>query len=406
MMKAGDRIPTRACKTDGTVYRSWTTTIESVTADSIVTISHAGESVFNIKGEDYPLVHHYRAYYWFDKFYNLLEVFHTDGSLYHIYLNIASPPTFENGIMSFKDHELDVSKIPPGPAHLVDEDEFAEAVLKYNYSQEFQEKMYAAAREALELAEHWKAKPCPFGEHNVVACLRKRIAFIGPGVMAEAMIAGLLNKKLADAKNIIASGPRGERGEELKKKYGIKITTDNAAAIHEADVVVLSVKPQRLTEVMKGLKGIRSDALVLSIIAGATIKKMSTGLKHKAIVRSMPNTPGQIGEGITVWAASKEVTAEQQEMTRAILGALGEEVFVEDESYLDMATALSGSGPAYVFLFTEALDRRRRPHGIPAPHCRAACLADHQRLRVLLRRRGASPCHLAESSHLPGRDVC
>jgi uncharacterized protein len=162
MMKAGDRIPTRACKTDGTVYRSWTTTIESVTADSIVTISHAGESVFNIKGEDYPLVHHYRAYYWFDKFYNLLEVFHTDGSLYHIYLNIASPPTFENGIMSFKDHELDVSKIPPGPAHLVDEDEFAEAVLKYNYSQEFQEKMYAAAREALELAEHWKAKPCPY----------------------------------------------------------------------------------------------------------------------------------------------------------------------------------------------------------------------------------------------------
>jgi pyrroline-5-carboxylate reductase len=185
--------------------------------------------------------------------------------------------------------------------------------------------------------------------------LKKKIAFIGPGVMAEAMIAGLLHKKLADAKNITASGPREERGAELKKKYGIQITTDNAAAIHEADVVVLSVKPQRLTEVMKGLKGVRPDALVLSIIAGATIKKIGAGLKHKAIVRSMPNTPGQIGEGITVWTASKEVTGEQHEMTRAILGALGEEVFVEDESYLDMATALSGTGPAYVFLFTEAL---------------------------------------------------
>ncbi|MFN8434744.1 MAG: pyrroline-5-carboxylate reductase [Anaerolineales bacterium] len=185
--------------------------------------------------------------------------------------------------------------------------------------------------------------------------LKKKIAFIGPGVMAEAMIAGLLNKKLADAKNIIASGPREQRGEELKKKYGIQFTTDNSAAIHEADVVVLSVKPQRLTEVMKGLKGVRADALVLSIIAGATIKKIGTGLKHKSIVRSMPNTPGQIGEGITVWTSSKEVTEEQQDMTRAILGALGEEVFVEDESYLDMATALSGSGPAYVFLFTEAL---------------------------------------------------
>jgi pyrroline-5-carboxylate reductase len=185
--------------------------------------------------------------------------------------------------------------------------------------------------------------------------LNKKIAVIGPGVMAEAVIAGLLRRKLADPKNIIASGPRSERGGELSKKYEIKSTTDNASAVHEADVVLLSVKPQRLTEVMKSLKGIRGDALVLSIIAGATLKKLSTGLKHKAIVRSMPNTPGQIGEGITVWTASREVTEEQQEMTRAILGALGEEVFVEDESYLDMATALSGSGPAYVFLFTEAL---------------------------------------------------
>ena len=185
--------------------------------------------------------------------------------------------------------------------------------------------------------------------------LKKKIVFIGPGVMAEAMFAGLLRENLAKPENVTASGPRAERGLELQKKYGIKTTVDNASAVSRADVVVLSVKPQRLTEVMKGLKGVRSDALVLSIIAGANIKKISTGLKHKSIVRSMPNTPGQIGEGITVWTASKEVTEEEQEMARALLGALGEEVFVEDESYLDMATALSGSGPAYVFLFTEAL---------------------------------------------------
>jgi pyrroline-5-carboxylate reductase len=185
--------------------------------------------------------------------------------------------------------------------------------------------------------------------------LRKTIAFIGPGVMAEAMIAGLLNKKLARPENVIASGPRAARGMELHKKFGIKAALDNAAAVRRADVVVLSVKPQRLTEVMKGLKEVRAEALVLSIIAGASIRKISTGLKHKAIVRSMPNTPGQIGEGITVWTASREVTEDQQGLTRSILGALGDEVFVEDESYLDMATALSGSGPAYVFLFTEAL---------------------------------------------------
>ncbi|HZJ24962.1 MAG TPA: pyrroline-5-carboxylate reductase [Anaerolineales bacterium] len=185
--------------------------------------------------------------------------------------------------------------------------------------------------------------------------LKKKITFIGPGVMAEAMIAGLLHKKLAQPEEITVSGPREERGGQLHEKYGINTTTDNTSAASQADVVVLSVKPQRLSEVMKGLKGIRAEALVLSIIAGANIKKIGTGLKHKAIVRSMPNTPGQIGEGITVWASSKEVTEDQQETARAMLGALGDEVFVEDESYLDMATALSGSGPAYVFLFTEAL---------------------------------------------------
>lgn len=185
--------------------------------------------------------------------------------------------------------------------------------------------------------------------------LNIEIAFIGPGAMAEAMIAGLLNKKLALPENIIASGPREERGAELRKKYGIRTTTDNISAALNANVVALSVKPQRLSEVMKGMKGVRSDALILSIIAGASIKKIGMGLKHKSIVRSMPNTPGQIGEGITVWTASKETTEKQHAIARFILRALGEEVFVEDESYLDMATALSGTGPAYVFLFAEAL---------------------------------------------------
>lgn len=185
--------------------------------------------------------------------------------------------------------------------------------------------------------------------------LNKKIAFIGPGVMAEAMIAGLLRKKLAKPENMIASGPRAERGADLSKKYKIKASTDNAAAASQADVVVLSVKPQRLSEVMKGIYKIRPDALVLSIVAGASIQKISRTLKHQAVVRSMPNTPGQIGEGITVWTASAKTSNEQREMARQILGALGEEVFVEDESYLDMATALSGTGPAYVFLFTEAL---------------------------------------------------
>lgn len=185
--------------------------------------------------------------------------------------------------------------------------------------------------------------------------LNKTIAFIGPGAMAEAMIAGLIRHGLAEPGHLLVTGPRIQRVEELREKFGVRPFTDNAEAASQADVVVLSVKPQRLTGVMKGLKAIRPEALVLSIIAGATIRKLSTGLKHHAVVRSMPNTPAQIGEGITVWTASEAVSEEQKKVASAILSALGEEVFVEDEYYLDMATALSGTGPAYVFMFMEAL---------------------------------------------------
>ena len=185
--------------------------------------------------------------------------------------------------------------------------------------------------------------------------LNKTITFVGPGAMAEAMIAGLIREGLAEPGHLLVTGPRVQRVEQLREKFGVRPFTDNAEAASQADVVVLSVKPQRLTGVMKGLKAIRPDALVLSIIAGATIKKLSTGLKHHAVVRSMPNTPAQIGEGITVWTASEAVSEEQKKIASAILSALGEEVFVEDEYYLDMATALSGTGPAYVFMFMEAL---------------------------------------------------
>ncbi len=186
--------------------------------------------------------------------------------------------------------------------------------------------------------------------------LNKMIAFIGPGAMGEAMLGGLIRKKLASPEHLLVAGPREERGIQLNSKYGVIPFSDNALAASQADVVVLSVKPQRLTGVMKNLKGaIRKDALVISIIAGATLNKLCKGLGHNMIVRSMPNTPAQIGEGITVWTVSSAVSDEQKETARAILGALGQEIFVEDEHYLDMATALSGTGPAYVFMFMEAM---------------------------------------------------
>ena len=174
--------------------------------------------------------------------------------------------------------------------------------------------------------------------------------------MAEAMIAGLIRQEVTQPPMLLAAGPRVERGEDLKSRYGIEWMTDNAAAARAGDIVVLSVKPQRLDTVLEGLHGIiKPDALILSIVAGASIAKISGILDHKAVIRAMPNTPAQIGEGITVWTAAPEVSEVQREMGQQILAALGQEIFMEEETYLNMATALSGTGPAYVFLFMEAM---------------------------------------------------
>jgi pyrroline-5-carboxylate reductase len=183
-----------------------------------------------------------------------------------------------------------------------------------------------------------------------------KISFIGSGAMAEAMISGLIVNHLAEPESIMSSDPRKERLDELNHRYGTKGFTENLKVVSKADVVVLSIKPQVLQRVQEEIKNhIKPQALVLSIVAGAPIQKIIDGLNHGNVVRSMPNTPAQIGEGITVWTAANAVTEIQLEMARQILSALGDEIYLEDEYYLDMATALSGTGPAYVFLFMEAM---------------------------------------------------
>lgn len=184
----------------------------------------------------------------------------------------------------------------------------------------------------------------------------KRITFIGSGMMAEAMIAGLLNKGLTTPEKVTAAGPRKERAEELISKLKINALTDNINAVSDADIVVLSVKPQKVDSILAELRNsLNPESFILSIIAGASIQQIKNGLNHDMVVRSMPNTPAQIGEGITVWTVSSSVPDTQKELAREILAALGEEILVEEEYYLDMATALSGTGPAYVFLFMEAM---------------------------------------------------
>jgi pyrroline-5-carboxylate reductase len=182
------------------------------------------------------------------------------------------------------------------------------------------------------------------------------VAFIGSGTMGGAIIHTLVTKKEVEPKQVIASDPLLERREELRARYGVRATADNAAAVSEADIVVLSIKPQVLPEVMPELYGkIKPNALVFSIVAGMPIATISRGLDHAAVVRTMPNTPAQIGEGMTVWTASPSVTEPQRAQAQAILQTMGLEMYVAHEDALDMATAVSGTGPTYVFLLMEAL---------------------------------------------------
>lgn len=182
------------------------------------------------------------------------------------------------------------------------------------------------------------------------------VAIVGSGTMAEAIIKVILAKELVAPQQITASDLIVARGEDLAARYGIHVSTDNAAAVNKADIVVLSVKPQTLPMVLVDLKGrIPPAAVVFSIVAGVRIATLVGGLGHAAVIRSMPNTPAQIGQGMTVWMATDDTSDAQREQVRTILQAMGKEVRVHEEKKLDMATAVSGTGPAYVFLVMEAM---------------------------------------------------
>ena len=185
---------------------------------------------------------------------------------------------------------------------------------------------------------------------------RMRVGIIGAGVMAEAMIAGLVANRAVAPDMLAASHPRRERRELLAERHGIRPVAANRDAIADADLVVLAVKPQMLARVMRELRGrVGTEQVVLSIVAGATLRTLVDGLQHAAVVRAMPNTPSQIRRGMTVWSASEACSARHRGLARAALRSLGDQREVADESFVAMATALSGTGPTYLFAVMEAL---------------------------------------------------
>jgi pyrroline-5-carboxylate reductase len=194
-------------------------------------------------------------------------------------------------------------------------------------------------------------------EASSVPALRDiRVAVIGAGAMGEAILAGLVDRQLIERSHVICSHPRAERRDALAAAHGVAVTADNAVAARDADVVLLAVKPQMLGGVMAELRGsLRPEQLVISVIAGASTRALGDGLQHPAVVRTMPNTPAQIGQGVTVWYATDSVDDHGRARVRAMLSALGREFEVHDERQVAMATAVSGTGPTYIFLFIEAL---------------------------------------------------
>jgi pyrroline-5-carboxylate reductase len=183
-----------------------------------------------------------------------------------------------------------------------------------------------------------------------------QVGIVGAGVMAEAIIAGLLADRAVRPELLAASHPRRDRRESLAERHGIRSVAANRDALVDAEVVVVAVKPQMLARVMRELRGrLDADQVVVSIVAGATLRTLVDGLQHAAVVRAMPNTPSQIRRGMSVWAASEACTARQRDQARAVLRALGDERQVSDEGFVAMATALSGTGPTYLFAVMEAL---------------------------------------------------
>ena len=182
------------------------------------------------------------------------------------------------------------------------------------------------------------------------------LGFVGAGVMAEVMIEGLLDEGGLPAEQILASNRQAERGEALHAAHGIRTTTDNRAVAAEADVLVLSVKPQTLAGVLGELKGhIQHHTMVLSIVAGARMTVLERGLDHSRVARCMPNLPCRIRKGMTVWAAPSDTESADIERIQTILGVMGGEIRVSDESHVDRATAVNGTGPAIVAQFVKAM---------------------------------------------------
>jgi pyrroline-5-carboxylate reductase len=198
-----------------------------------------------------------------------------------------------------------------------------------------------------------------------------QIAFIGGGNMARALIGGLCQRDVSP-ETIRVSEPQAALREALTRDFGVIASADNAEATAHAGVVVLAVKPQLMRPVLAELAPqLDSDPLLLSIAAGITTSQLDAWSGGgRRVVRSMPNTPALIGQGACGLHANPACTAEDRRVAASLLGAVGVCAWIEEESLMDAVTALSGSGPAYLFLLAEAMQAAGEREGLPTATAR------------------------------------
>jgi len=232
----------------------------------------------------------------------------------------------------------------------------------------------------------------------------KTIGFLGAGNMAEALIRGLIHGGVAPADHIVASTPRAERRDELRETYGIVTTADNAEVARQADMLVLSVKPQILERVVHEVAAhVRPHALVVSVAAGVDTATIEELLPEGArVVRAMPNVPARIGRGVTAYVASPACTAEDRALVEQLLEPLGSVEPMAAERLMDAVTAVSGSGPAYVFLLAECLAAAAEQEGIDRETALRLASATVAGAGALMLETGEGPSALRKQVTSPG----
>jgi len=231
-----------------------------------------------------------------------------------------------------------------------------------------------------------------------------RIGFIGGGNMARSLVGGLIAGGI-DATRISVAEPDASKRDELSTHFGIATSQDNGTVASDVEVLVLAVKPQVMRQVVTGLAATLHEPapLLISIAAGVRAASMLRWLgQSRALVRAMPNTPALVRSGATALYASPEVSEEQRSRAESIMRAVGQTLWIDDEGLMDAVTALSGSGPAYFFLFMEALEQAARELGLPPEAARLLTLETAQGAARMALSSDEGPARLRERVTSPG----